>query len=76
MIVYFDDILIYSQTRESHLDHLRQVCQVLRTESLYANLKKCNFMTNRIIFLGYVVTPEELLVDPEKVHAITEWPLP
>ena len=52
MVVYFDDILIYSRSKEDHLDHLRQVCLTLRKENLYANLKKCDFMTHRVIFLG------------------------
>ena len=73
MVVYFNDILIYSQTKEDHLDHLQQVCQVLRNESLYANLKKCDFLTIHIIFLGFVVIPDGLTVDPEKVRSISEW---
>ena len=47
LVVYFDDILIYSQSRKQHLDHLRQVCSVLRKEELYANPKKCTFFLHK-----------------------------
>ena len=50
-IVYFDDILIYSKSREQHLGHLTQVCITLRKESLYGNLKKCSFFTDKVVFL-------------------------
>ena len=76
VVVYFDDILIYSQTKADHLDHLSQVCQVLRKDSLYANIKKCDFLTHRVIFLGFVVTSEGVSADPEKVKSIVEWPVP
>jgi len=76
VVVYFDDILIYSRTREDHQQHLRQVCLALRKDNLYANLRKCAFMTTRVIFLGFVVTPEGVSVDPKKVKAIVEWLTP
>ena len=76
VVVYFDDILIYSKTKELHLKHLHQVFHTLRTKILCANLKKCCFMTTRIIFLGFVVTPEGVTADPEKVRSIAEWPIP
>ena len=75
-VVYFDDILIYSRTKKDHLDHLQQVCQALRENSLYANLKKYSFMTHRVIFLGFVVTPEGVSADLEKVKSIVEWLVP
>ncbi|KAA3484963.1 Retrovirus-related Pol polyprotein from transposon 17.6 [Gossypium australe] len=75
-VVYFDDILIYSKSLEDHLFHLKSVLEVLRKETLYADLKKCTFCTNKVFFLGFVVSSEELEVDQDKVKAIREWPRP
>ena len=56
VVVYFDDILIYSKSLEDHLNHLRAVFTALRDACLFGNLEKCTFCTDRVAFLGYVVT--------------------
>jgi hypothetical protein len=59
IVLYFDDILIYNKNLNEHLDQLRNVLSVLRNEQLYANLKKCTFCMEKIVFLGYVVTAQD-----------------
>ena len=76
LVVYFDDIPIYCKNQEQHLDHLRQVCVMLRKEQLYANPKKCAFLTNKVIFLGFVISSKGVFADPEKIKAIEEWSEP
>ena len=76
VVVYFDDILIYSQRLSDHISHVEQVLKALRQEGLFANLKKCVFCTDQLIFLGFVVSSQGLKVDEEKIKAIQDWPTP
>jgi hypothetical protein len=56
MVVYFDDIMLYNKSLTEHLHHLRAVFDALRAARLFGNLEKCTFCTERVLFLGYVVT--------------------
>jgi hypothetical protein len=76
IVVYFDDILIYSQNTEEHLEQVREVLGVLRDNKLYLNLKKCTFLTDKLLFLGFIVGAEGIQVDEEKVPVIREWSTP
>ena len=76
VVVYFDDILIYSLTMDDHLYHVRSVLEVLRQEKLFANRDKCTFCTNQVVFLGFVVCAKGVQVDDEKIKAIRDWPIP
>ena len=70
LVVYFDDILVYSQSEEDHAKHLRQVLQILSQEKLYGNLEKCHFFATQVMFLGYVVSVQGIHVDESKIKAI------
>jgi hypothetical protein len=70
VVVYFDDILIYSKSLNEHIKHLRAVFCALREVRLFANLEKCTFYTDRVAFLGYVVTPQRIEVDDVNFEAV------
>nr|GEV92487.1 reverse transcriptase [Tanacetum cinerariifolium] len=72
-VVFIDDILVYSKTREEHEDHLRVVLEILRQTKLYAKFSKCNFWLGQVAFLGYTVSSDGIIMDPTKVEAITKW---
>ena len=66
-VVYFDDILVFSKNKEDHLQHLKIILDTLRKHQLYANLKKCSFLEECLVFLGFVISIEGVKMDSEKV---------
>ncbi|KAJ9547141.1 hypothetical protein OSB04_019684 [Centaurea solstitialis] len=76
VIVFIDDILIYSQSKEDHEQHLRLILELLKAEKLYAKFSKCKFWIREVHFLGHVVNKEGIHVDPAKIEAIKKWEAP
>ncbi|KAL4367918.1 hypothetical protein GQ457_05G016100 [Hibiscus cannabinus] len=76
VLVFFDDILIYSANWELHCQHLEEVLQILRENSLYAKLSKCCFGAQEVDYLGYVIAGGEIAMDKGKVECILNWPAP
>jgi hypothetical protein len=76
VIVFIDDILIYSKSAQEHEQHLRVVLEKLRTHILYAKFSKCEFWLEKVAFLGHILTAEGVAVDPEKVEAVSNWQQP
>jgi len=76
VVVYFDDILIYSSCEAEHLQHLRNLFTILQANELYINLKKCSFMTSSLIFLGFIISSQGIHVYEDKVWATEIGPHP
>ncbi|KAL5570393.1 hypothetical protein UlMin_026968 [Ulmus minor] len=76
IIVFIDDILIYSVNREEHEVHLRITLQTLREHKMYAKFSKCDFWLEKVHFLGHVVSKEGVSIDPVKIEAVSKWPAP
>ena len=70
MVVFIDEILVYSKNEEEHEQHLRIVLQTLREKQLYAKLSKCDFWLKEVFFLGHIVSTEGIKVDPAKIEDI------
>ena len=76
VVVFINDILVYSKDRESHDTHLQVVLETLRKEQLYAKLSKCEFWMNEVSFPGHIVSKEGIRVDPKKIEVVVEWKPP
>ncbi|XP_049357897.1 uncharacterized protein LOC125822529 [Solanum verrucosum] len=76
VIVFIDDIMVYSRSEEDHANHLRQVLQILRDRKLYAKFSKCEFWLRSVAFLGHIVSDKGVRIDTQKIEAVKNWPRP
>ncbi|VVA17415.1 PREDICTED: retrotransposon, partial [Prunus dulcis] len=76
VIVFIDDILVYSKSQKAHMKHLELVLKTLRRKKLFAKFSKCQFWPDRVNFLGHVISAEGVYVDPQKIEAVVNWPQP
>ncbi|XP_052197382.1 uncharacterized protein LOC127804547 [Diospyros lotus] len=76
VIVFIDDILIYSTSESDHEEHLRVVLQTLKDHKLYAKFSKCEFWLTQVAFLGHIISAEGIAVDPAKIEAVQKWQAP
>ena len=76
VVVFIDDILVYSKNKEEHAEHLHIVLQRLREHKLYAKFSKCNFWLKEVHVLGYVISEGGISVDPSKIQDVLNWQAP
>lgn len=76
ILVFFDDILIYVPTWDINLQHLTLALQVMKDNSLHANLKKCTFGSTTVHYLGHVISEQGVATEADKIKAILQWPQP
>jgi len=76
VVVFIEDILIYSKTRGEHADHLKVVLKILRDHQLYGKLSKCEFWLEEVQFLGHVISVKGIAVDPAKIETVLKWERP
>jgi hypothetical protein len=76
VMVFIDDILIYSMSEEENAQHLRVILQRLRDHQLYSKFSKCTFWLKEVPFLGHIISVEDIAVDPNKVQEVLDWKSP
>ena len=76
VLVFFDDILVYSKNPEEHEQHVRRVLELLRQHQLFAKKSKCTFCTDKVEYLGFVISKDGVSTDPAKIEAVKNWPTP
>jgi hypothetical protein len=76
VIAYLDDIVVYSNTAEEHREHVRTVLKTLLQAGLYLKLQKCEFNAKEIGFVGFMITPEQVCMEEDRIVIIKEWPMP
>lgn len=76
VLVSFDDILIFSKSQEEHLTHIRLVLELLRCDKWQVKMEKCSFMRRQLRYLGHVISETGVSTDPDKIHAVQQWPAP
>ena len=76
VVVYLDDILVFSKNKEEHAEHLRLVLEKLREPPLYSKYSKCEFWLPEVTYLGHVISKDGIAVNPERVQAILDWTPP
>nr|GFC89121.1 putative reverse transcriptase domain-containing protein [Tanacetum cinerariifolium] len=73
VIVFIDDILIYSKDEKEHEEHLKTILELLKKEELYAKFSKCEFWIPKVQFLGHVIDSQGIQVDPAKIESVKDW---
>jgi hypothetical protein len=76
VLVFFDDLLIFSRTLEEHIEHVRLVLQLLQRDKWQVKLSKCVFAQRQLRYLGHIISEQGVATDPEKVQAVLNWPAP
>lgn len=76
VLVFFDDILVYSKSWDEHIQHLTIVLQTLRQHSLFAKKSKCSFASSYVDYLGHVISGQGVQADPQKIQDMCNWPTP